>query len=95
MVAWAWERRAGFVVQCAACTLPARQAAGGVRGRHSKAPDFCCERAPSLSVSLSQVCFAQCRSASRIGQSDGDINRKRIKALRLELQKKGWKSIGY
>jgi uncharacterized protein (DUF1499 family) len=35
------------------------------------------------------------RSASRIGESDGDINRKRIKALRLELQKKGWKSIGY
>lgn len=35
------------------------------------------------------------RSASRIGESDGDINRKRIKALRLELQKKGWKSLGY
>lgn len=35
------------------------------------------------------------RSASRIGESDGDINRKRIKALRQELQKKGWKSIGY
>ncbi len=35
------------------------------------------------------------RSASRIGESDGNINRKRIKALRLELQKKGWKSVGY
>ena len=35
------------------------------------------------------------RSASRIGESDGDINRKRIKALRQELQKKGWKSLGY
>jgi uncharacterized protein (DUF1499 family) len=35
------------------------------------------------------------RSASRIGESDGDINRKRIKALRLELQKKGWKSVGF
>lgn len=44
---------------------------------------------------LTQVICARCRSASRIGQSDGDINRKRIKALRLELQKKGWKSIGY
>ena len=35
------------------------------------------------------------RSASRIGESDGNINRKRIKALRLELQKRGWKSLGY
>ncbi|PSC69227.1 50S ribosomal L11 [Micractinium conductrix] len=35
------------------------------------------------------------RSASRIGESDGKINRKRIKALRLDLQNKGWKSIGY
>ena len=35
------------------------------------------------------------RSASRIGESDGDANRKRIKALRVELQKKGWRSIGY
>jgi uncharacterized protein (DUF1499 family) len=34
------------------------------------------------------------RSASRIGESDGDINRKRIKAIRLELQKKGWRSSG-
>ncbi|CAG9464499.1 unnamed protein product [Pedinophyceae sp. YPF-701] len=32
------------------------------------------------------------RSASRIGESDGKINRKRIKALRLKLQEKGWKS---
>eukprot|EP00887_Chlorella_sp_A99_P000451 scaffold17.g451.t1 len=35
------------------------------------------------------------RSASRIGESDGDINRKRIKAIRLELQKKGWRSVGF
>jgi len=35
------------------------------------------------------------RSASRIGESDGDINRKRIKALRVELQKTGWESVGY
>jgi len=35
------------------------------------------------------------RSASRIGDSDFDINRKRIKAIRMELQKKGWKSIGF
>mmetsp|Transcript_14709 Transcript_14709/g.38172 ORF Transcript_14709/g.38172 Transcript_14709/m.38172 type:complete len:229 (-) Transcript_14709:278-964(-) len=35
------------------------------------------------------------RSASRIGDSDFDINRKRIKAIREALQKKGWKSIGY
>ena len=35
------------------------------------------------------------RSASRIGESDGKVNRKRIKAIRVELQKKGWKSIGY
>ena len=30
-----------------------------------------------------------------VGESDGKVNRKRIKALRLELQQKGWKSIGY
>ena len=36
-----------------------------------------------------------CRSASRVGQRDGNANRKRIKALRLELQKKGWRSLGY
>jgi len=35
------------------------------------------------------------RSASRIGESDGDINRKRIRAIRKELEKKGWKSIGF
>ncbi|OMO78587.1 hypothetical protein CCACVL1_14285 [Corchorus capsularis] len=32
------------------------------------------------------------RSASRIGSFDFDINRKRIKALRQELEKKGWAS---
>lgn len=35
------------------------------------------------------------RSASRIGESDGDINRKRIKALRQALEKKGWQSVGF
>ena len=35
------------------------------------------------------------RSASRIGESDGNINRKRIKALRQALEKKGWQSIGF
>lgn len=33
------------------------------------------------------------RSASRIGNFDFDINRKRIKALRLELEKKGWAPV--
>ncbi|KAE8679512.1 ATP-dependent DNA helicase 2 subunit KU80-like [Hibiscus syriacus] len=32
------------------------------------------------------------RSASRIGSFDFDVNRKRIKALRRELEKKGWAS---
>ncbi|KAA3475355.1 M-phase inducer phosphatase [Gossypium australe] len=32
------------------------------------------------------------RSASRIGDFDFDVNRKRIKALRMELEKKGWAS---
>mmetsp|Transcript_17320 Transcript_17320/g.29599 ORF Transcript_17320/g.29599 Transcript_17320/m.29599 type:complete len:228 (-) Transcript_17320:278-961(-) len=35
------------------------------------------------------------RSASRIGESDGDVNRKRIRAIRQELEKKGWASVGY
>jgi hypothetical protein len=35
------------------------------------------------------------RSASRIGESDGDINRKRIKAIREALQTKGWRSTGF
>eukprot|EP00252_Welwitschia_mirabilis_P023105 TRINITY_DN6451_c0_g1_i1.p1 TRINITY_DN6451_c0_g1~~TRINITY_DN6451_c0_g1_i1.p1 ORF type:complete len:281 (+),score=48.54 TRINITY_DN6451_c0_g1_i1:124-843(+) len=35
------------------------------------------------------------RSASRFGNYDFDINRKRIKALRLALKKKGWESVGY
>jgi len=35
------------------------------------------------------------RSASRIGESDGKINRKRIKALREALEKKGWRSEGF
>ncbi|XP_074279961.1 uncharacterized protein LOC141605182 [Silene latifolia] len=32
------------------------------------------------------------RSASRLGSFDFDVNRKRIKALRQELEKKGWAS---
>lgn len=35
------------------------------------------------------------RSASRIGESDGNINRKRIKAIRQALEKKGWATTGY
>ncbi|KAF5834292.1 hypothetical protein DUNSADRAFT_9115 [Dunaliella salina] len=35
------------------------------------------------------------RSASRIGESDGNINRKRIRAIRQELEKKGWVSTGF
>ena len=35
------------------------------------------------------------RSASRIGESDGDVNRKRIKAIRQVLEKKGWRSVGF
>ncbi|KAJ7292326.1 hypothetical protein O6H91_Y285100 [Diphasiastrum complanatum] len=35
------------------------------------------------------------RSASRFGQFDFDKNRKRIKALRLALEKKGWESVGF
>lgn len=36
------------------------------------------------------------RSASRTSHpGDGKTNRQRIKAIRLELEKKGWKSIGF
>lgn len=35
------------------------------------------------------------RSASRLGESDFKINRKRIRALRKELEKKGWRSVGF
>lgn len=35
------------------------------------------------------------RSASRLGESDGDANRKRIRALRKALEKKGWRSVGF
>ncbi|CAM6092683.1 unnamed protein product [Calypogeia fissa] len=35
------------------------------------------------------------RSASRVGQTDFDANRKRIRALRQALEKKGWESVGY
>lgn len=36
--------------------------------------------------------LVQYRSASRQGNFDFDVNKKRIKALRLELEKKGWAS---
>lgn len=36
--------------------------------------------------------IVQYRSASRLGSFDFDVNRKRIKALRQELEKKGWAS---
>ncbi|KAL3536946.1 hypothetical protein ACH5RR_000312 [Cinchona calisaya] len=36
--------------------------------------------------------LVQYRSASRLGNFDFDVNRKRIKALRLNLEKKGWAS---
>ncbi|GAA0176601.1 hypothetical protein LIER_29565 [Lithospermum erythrorhizon] len=36
--------------------------------------------------------LVQYRSASRMGSFDFDINRKRIKALRIALEKKGWAS---
>ncbi|XP_073147164.1 uncharacterized protein [Henckelia pumila] len=36
--------------------------------------------------------IVQYRSASRLGNFDFDVNRKRIKALRLALEKKGWTS---
>lgn len=39
--------------------------------------------------------YVEYRSASRIGESDGNINRKRIKAIREALQKKGWVSSGF
>lgn len=34
------------------------------------------------------------RSASRVGESDGNINRKRIRAIRQELETVGWRSTG-
>ncbi|XP_047336302.1 uncharacterized protein LOC124939889 [Impatiens glandulifera] len=36
--------------------------------------------------------IVQYRSASRVGSFDFDANKKRIKALRLQLEKKGWAS---
>ncbi|ONK67929.1 uncharacterized protein A4U43_C05F5300 [Asparagus officinalis] len=36
--------------------------------------------------------LVQYRSASRLGNFDFDVNRKRIKTLRLALEKKGWVS---
>lgn len=50
---------------------------------------------PGQQQQAGRECIVEYRSASRIGESDGDINRKRIKAIRLELEKKGWKSIGF
>lgn len=36
--------------------------------------------------------LVQYRSASRLGNFDFDANRKRVKELRLKLEKKGWTS---
>lgn len=38
--------------------------------------------------------IVQYRTASRVGIFDFDVNRKRIKELRLQLEKKGWASEG-
>ena len=35
------------------------------------------------------------RSASRVGESDGKVNRSRIKAIRQALETKGWASVGF
>lgn len=35
------------------------------------------------------------RSASRVGESDFDINRKRIRAIRQALEPMGWRSVGF
>jgi len=35
------------------------------------------------------------RSASRVGSSDFDANRKRVKTLRQALQRYGWRSVGF
>ena len=35
------------------------------------------------------------RSASRVGESDGKVNRGRIKAIRQALETKGWASVGF
>ena len=35
------------------------------------------------------------RSASRVGESDLDANRKRIKCLRQAFAPEGWKSVGF
>ncbi|CAA0837739.1 Unknown protein, partial [Striga hermonthica] len=36
--------------------------------------------------------LVQYRSASRLGNFDFDVNKKRVKALRVALEKKGWAS---
>jgi uncharacterized protein (DUF1499 family) len=46
-------------------------------------------------VELARNVQVEYRSASRIGDRDFDINRKRIRAIRKELEKKGWLSAGY
>jgi len=35
------------------------------------------------------------RSAARMGEKDFKVNRTRIKDIRVELQKNGWKSVGF
>ena len=37
----------------------------------------------------------QYRTAARVGERGGETQRKRVKALRLALTQKGWKSVGF
>ena len=41
------------------------------------------------------VAQVEYRSASRWGSRDFDVNRKRIRAIRKELEKVGWVSVGF
>ncbi|KAK9812547.1 hypothetical protein WJX73_007972 [Symbiochloris irregularis] len=43
----------------------------------------------------SKKSIVEYRSASRLGENDNKINRKRIKELRKQLEGKGWSSVGY
>ncbi|KAF8063649.1 IPK2 [Scenedesmus sp. PABB004] len=54
-----------------------------------------CARACSRPAAAHTARRRRSTSASRIGESDGNINRKRIKAIRQALEKKGWATTGY
>ena len=45
-------------------------------------------------IKRSSVVQVEYRSSSRWGNRDFDVNRKRIRALRKELEKEGWVSVG-